>query len=140
MNKVKIVRALLKSLNNGATVTSACKAAGIAQSTYFLWMSKDKKFAKMTERAISSRVHIVEDALFKTAVTGAVSAQKYFLNNRASNKWRDEQPVIMNIEHKTAIFQQIHNNYAANGNGKLEHDGDSRKSKDNTRGRLKVIK
>jgi len=142
IDRYRITRSLLKSFKKGATITRACKAAGVGVSTYFYWCAKNPKFAKITGDAINSRITYVEDALYKNCITGSVTAQKYFLNNRNSNKWRDEQPVYVNIEHKTAIFQQIHHNYQANGNGKIEkelHERNTKTSGDNPRGRIQVI-
>lgn len=139
IRKYRVARALVKSFTKGATIARACKAADIAQSTYFYWLHKDPKFAEMVNRAVESRITYVEDALYKNCITGSVTAQKYFLNNRKSHKWRDE-PVVMNIEHKTAIFQQIHNHYSPNGNGKLKHEGHTTtESGDNARSRLQVV-
>lgn len=134
----KAIKTVLRSLNSGSTIKSACNNANISTVTYFSWANKYPKFKKLADKAIKSRINFVEDALFKTAVTGSVSAQRYFLNNRQSHRWKDE-PITVNVEHKTAIFQQIHHHYSESK--KIEHtnERDTIEVRDNTRDSLQVI-
>ena len=93
---VKHQEAVIDGLKDGATITDACKAAGIERTIYYLWCVKEPEFAKKAEAAKDSRIYRVEDALFKSALDGNVTAQIYFLQNRASDKWQDKRAVDLN--------------------------------------------
>lgn len=84
---------IILSLNNGATVSSACDGAKISRSTFYQWYKTDPAFAKKVDQAQESRVQHVEDALYKNAITGSLTAQIFFLCNRAPEKWKNVQKV-----------------------------------------------
>jgi len=137
--KYRIVRTLLKSLSSGNTVEVACKSASLSPWTYYYWVNKHPRFQKLAERCKDSRIEAVEDALFKSAIKGSTNAQRYFLNNRRAHKWKDD-PIIVNVEQKLSIFQQIHNNYSTNGH-KIEESDDNghRKVRNDVGDRITVI-
>jgi hypothetical protein len=95
-NKVKAVKkAIIKSLEKGAYITAACKAAKISPVTFYEWLRKDKEFAKSVDIAQESRIGIVEDALFKRAEKGNMTAIIFFLCNRAGDRWKS----LTKVEH-----------------------------------------
>jgi len=83
-------RVIIESLKNGSTRTAACQKAKMERITFYRWLNASKKFRKRVEEALLSQVGVVEDALYKSAVEGNVTAQKFFLYNRASGKWKDK--------------------------------------------------
>lgn len=85
----KIKRIIIESIRNGATLTKACAEASITRQTFYRWIKIAKSFKRDVEEAIEGQIGVVEDALYKAAVEGNVVAQKFFLCNRASDKWKD---------------------------------------------------
>ena len=94
-------RVIIESLENGSTRTAAAKQAGIGRRTFYHWMAASKKFANRVNEALLTQVSVVEDALYKTAVEGSVAAQKFFLCNRASKRWKDR--IEEKIEHSGEV-------------------------------------
>jgi hypothetical protein len=82
-------RIIIQNLKNGATKTKACAEANIERMTLYRWMALSKSFKRDVEEAIEIKIGVVEDALYKIAVEGNLATQKFFLCNRAPNKWKD---------------------------------------------------
>jgi len=95
--------AILESLTNGATITEACKAAGIERSTLWRWQQKYPSVREAVEFALQARIEIVEDALFKKAAMGHVTAMIFWLCNRAPDRWRN----VQKIEHSGKVEGEI---------------------------------
>lgn len=91
--KKDVKPAIIVSLKNGATVAAACQGANIVRSTFYQWYKQDPAFGKKVDEAQESRVQHVEDALYKNAITGSLTAQIFFLCNRAPEKWKNVQKV-----------------------------------------------
>lgn len=87
--KIK-VKKILASLKNGATITKACEEAKLDRTAFYKWKNKDPKNADEYYSIIDSRTLIVEDALFKTATMGNITAQIFWLKNRADKRWMDK--------------------------------------------------
>lgn len=89
------MRAIVKSLEGGASYFAACKAANLGWATFYNWRSgvKDKRgntFGDLVQRIWDSRVEMVEDEHFKLAMRGNYQAQQFFLTNRKPTRWRKE--------------------------------------------------
>jgi len=82
-------RAFLESLKSGITIKDASEAAGIDRTTVWLWRKKWKGFNNKIFSIIDSRTQTVEDALYGSALSGNVTAQIFWLKNRAHDRWRD---------------------------------------------------
>lgn len=89
--------AFLKSLESGVTIKDAAEAAGVSRVTAWRWR-KSKTFKKKVLAIIDSRTQTVEDALFATALKGNVTAQIFWLKNRASDRWKDVKEVAGSLE------------------------------------------
>lgn len=83
-------KAIIESLKNGSTRAAACQKAGIQRMTFYRWINTSEEWRRSVEEALLSRVGVVEDALYKAAAEGNVAAQKFFLLNRASGKWKEK--------------------------------------------------
>lgn len=75
----------------GNTITSVCEAMDISVTTYWNTKQCDAEFAAQCHKAMNFRAELVEDALFYSALAGAVGAQKFFLTNRAPKRWKDQR-------------------------------------------------
>jgi len=77
----------------GNSISSVCDAMDISLTTYWNTKQRNATFAAQCAKAMSYRAHLVEDALFYSALGGAVQAQKFFLVNRAGDRWKSEHHV-----------------------------------------------
>ena len=89
----RVIKAILKSLKSGASVNSACQSAGVSVVTFWTWRKKDKRLDTLAKSIYDSRITIVEDALYKSALEGNTTAQIFFLKNRGTDRWRDKQEI-----------------------------------------------
>lgn len=85
--------AIIESLNNGSSIIAACKGAGIQPVTFWRWRKADPSLEDEAAVAVTSRVMIVEDALYNSAIKGNITAQMFFLMNRAPENWKDKRAV-----------------------------------------------
>jgi len=74
---------------NGNTIVNICDAMDIDPSTYRKARAADPEFAKEVDEAKKIRLHLVEDALFMSAISGNVLAQKFYLVNRSGGEWKE---------------------------------------------------
>jgi hypothetical protein len=97
MNSTKrnaIKKALLESLDKGATVTAACESAGIARKTFYEWLKEDLNFCNEISHSQQGAILTVEDALYRNATQGGkgfgdTTAQIFFLCNREPDRWKN---------------------------------------------------
>lgn len=128
----KKLLAVAKSLQNGSSISAACEGAKMSRATLWYWR-KDEKVNALIQKLIDSQIQIVEDALFKRAigyryeeetkereisasdkkvvkvttkeVAPDVTAQIFFLTNRAPERWRDRRALVNNT-----ILNRVDNN------------------------------
>jgi len=74
---------------NGNTIVNICDAMDIDTSTYRKARAADPEFAKEVDEAKKIRLDLVEDALFMSAISGNVLAQKFYLVNRSNGEWKE---------------------------------------------------
>ena len=79
----------LAHLRGGARRMSAAEAVGVAYSTVWRAMQSDTEFQTAVNHAEMRANELVEDALFRAAIDGNVTAQQVWLYNRAPEDWRD---------------------------------------------------
>ncbi len=89
----KVLKAILRSLENGAGIQAACKAAGITTMSFWRWRKKNPKLDKLVATLLEGQIEIVEDALYKSALAGNTTAQIFFLTNRAPERWKDRRAI-----------------------------------------------
>lgn len=92
-NKRAVKPVIISSLMDGTTVSGACAGAKISRETFYAWYREDPDFAKKVDEAKESRVQHVEDALYKNAIGGGLTAEIFFLCNRAPGRWKNVQKV-----------------------------------------------
>lgn len=90
--------------------------------TFYNWLARDDDFAADVDAAMQSRIKVVEDALFRKAESGNVTACIFWLCNRDKGRWEHvakiEHKGGMDIVHKADLAGLIE---AARNNG---HDAD----------------
>lgn len=84
---------------DGLTDEQIARNMGINPATLYEWKRKYPKIAESLKRSKDVADRQVENALFKNAISGNITAQIFWLKNRKPDKWRDKQE----YEDKTAI-------------------------------------
>ena len=93
-NSDAIKKAVLESLEHGASRTAACAAAGCSRDWFYSLLKTDEDFKAAVVKAEECAVHKVEGALFDAAthINNAgnfnLGAQMAFLCNRAPDRWK----------------------------------------------------
>ncbi len=75
---------------DGLTDLQIAKNIGIQQSTFYDWKLKHAEFSEALKRSKDVADYEVENALFKKAKMGDVTAQIFWLKNRKPKQWRDK--------------------------------------------------
>lgn len=97
-------KAFIELLGNGHTITFAAKQCGVSRTTIYFHRQADEEFDKAIRVALDSRCQVVEDALYRRAVDGHVTAMIFWLCNREAARWRNVNQVSINQE------THVHNN------------------------------
>lgn len=119
----------LEFIETGHTITSACEELGITRTAYYLWRHRNEEFRRDADLALISQISVVEDALFKKALGGNVTAQIFYLINRGGGKWQhcsrvyhsasQELQVLLSTDRPKIIDSVAHRDNGENGsNGK----------------------
>ena len=62
---------------------------GICVSTVYDWMNKNPEIAAAIKKGRDKSIDMVENALFKSAINGNVTAMIFYLKNRAPERYKD---------------------------------------------------
>lgn len=98
--RYRTARRIIKNLQNGVSLHMACQAAGLNPSTFWKWRQIPQKktgilrFGLFIRGILDSRTQLVEDSLYKNALKGNVTAQIFWLKNKAG--WKDSPTVLVN--------------------------------------------
>jgi len=98
MSRNRQKEALLESLRGGVSISEACKAVNLSRDTIWRWRKKWKGFDNKIFSIIDSRTQTVEDALYASALKGNVTAQIFWLKNRAKDRWSDRTTHEVTLE------------------------------------------
>ena len=121
----KFMHAVLRSLKDGAAMHTACEQASINIVTFWKWRKKKKRLAEIVEAIYESRIQNVEDALYRNALTGNVTAQIFFLKNR-SDKWQDTPMIEERHLHINTYVQLVKSIQKENEQARTEISSKSR--------------
>lgn len=75
---------------DGLTDEQIANNMGIACSTFYDWKKKNSEFSEALKKNKEVVDFEVENALFKNAMNGNVTAQIFWLKNRKKKEWRDK--------------------------------------------------
>ena len=84
--RISTIKRLLRAFQAGATITAACKAAGISDTIYFRWRKEWPNLRKRVDELMQCRTQYVIDSVYKNAINGKEASQKLWLINRGG--WR----------------------------------------------------
>ena len=86
---MKTVGLVIAELHAGKTLREACDEAGVPVGTLLQRVERNASARQRLDAALRTTVAVVEDALYEAAVAkGNVTAQQFFLCNRAPERWR----------------------------------------------------
>lgn len=106
-SKKAIKNAVLTMIESGVSISKACTASGIGRTAFYRWCNCEEKFNNSVEMAKQSRISFVEDSLFKSCLDGNVTAQIFFLTNKADKLWRDRRAVINNNVNTSVVNNSV---------------------------------
>jgi len=96
--KSRTIRQIRLNLYQGGGLHKACEVAGISYVTLWTWRNGSHRIDNYIRRILESRVQLVEDALYKGAISGNTVAQIFYLKNRGRN-WNNDQPGVKLEQH-----------------------------------------
>ena len=73
----------------GLYIKEIAAKMGIAVSTVYDWMNKNPEIAAAIKKGRDKSIDMVENALFKSAISGNVTAMIFYLKNRAPERYKD---------------------------------------------------
>jgi hypothetical protein len=73
----------------GLTMDQIAHTLGMGKTTLYEKVNTYAEFSNAIEQGRSKGIAQVTNALFKKATDGDVAAQKYYLNNRDNDNWKD---------------------------------------------------
>lgn len=75
---------------DGLTKEQIAHNIGIGRTTLYEWEQKEPNIANVLKRSREIVDFEVENALYKSAMNGNVTAQIFWLKNRRKEQWRDK--------------------------------------------------
>ena len=73
----------------GLYIKEIAAKMGICVSTVYDWMNKNPEIAAAIKKGRDKSIDMVENALFKSAINGNVTAMIFYLKNRAPERYKD---------------------------------------------------
>ena len=84
----------------GLYIKDIAAKMGISVTTVYDWMNKDPKIAASIKKGRDKSIDMVENALFKSAINGNVTAMIFYLKNRAPERYKDRVDNNINTDIK----------------------------------------
>ena len=73
----------------GLYIKDIAAKMGISVTTVYDWMNKNPEIAAAIKKGRDKSIDMVENALFKSAINGNVTARIFYLKNRAPERYKD---------------------------------------------------
>lgn len=73
----------------GLYIKDIAAKMGIGVTTVYDWMNKNPEIAAAIKKGRDKSIDMVENALFKSAINGNVTAMIFYLKNRAPERYKD---------------------------------------------------
>lgn len=95
----------------GLTKEQIARCLGMSECTLYDKQNKFPEFSKAIETGRAKGVETISNALFGTARDGHFPAQRYYLQNRAPEAWRDSSDIVhkgdVKITHEVIAVSEI---------------------------------
>lgn len=85
---------------SGLSMEQIAKNVGVAKKTLYEWQKKESSISNALKKGREVVDFEVENALYKSAMSGNVTAQIFWLKNRMADSWKDK---IVDSENEEAI-------------------------------------
>jgi hypothetical protein len=87
------LKSIFRSIQDGCSITGACRKVGIEYMTLYLWMQKDPRLKEKIHALADSRVEVVEDTCYSRLIGERASPVEYifYLKNRNPKRWNNDQ-------------------------------------------------
>lgn len=85
----KRVSAIVSTLADGLSISSACEAAGIARPTYYEWLAEEPDFAAKVEAAIETGTDRLEEIARRRAADSSDTLLIFLLKARRPGVYRE---------------------------------------------------
>ena len=82
----------------GLYIKDIAAKMGISVSTVYDWMNKNPDIAAAIKKGRDKSIDMVENALFKSAINGNVTAMIFYLKNRAPERYKDRVDKNINTD------------------------------------------
>ena len=82
----------------GLYIKDIAAKMGISVTTVYDWMNKNPKIAAAIKKGRDKSIDMVENALFKSAINGNVTAMIFYLKNRAPERYKDRVEKNINTD------------------------------------------
>lgn len=92
---------------NGLTDEQIAHNMGIVTSTFYEWKKKYPKFSEVLKKNKEVVDLEVENALLKSALSGNITAQIFWLKNRKAKEWREKVEVTNNTEELNKVRELL---------------------------------
>lgn len=73
----------------GLYIKDIAAMMGVCVTTVYDWMNKNPDIAAAIKKGRDKSIDMVENALFKSAISGNVTAMIFYLKNRAPERYKD---------------------------------------------------
>ena len=84
----------------GLYIKDIAAKMGISVTTVYDWMNKNPKIAAAIKKGRDKSIDMVENALFKSAINGNVTAMIFYLKNRAPERYKERVDNNINTDIK----------------------------------------
>lgn len=82
----------------GLYIKEIAAKMGVCVSTVYDWMNKNPEIAAAIKKGRDKSIDMVENALFKSAINGNVTAMIFYLKNRAPERYKDRVDQNINTD------------------------------------------
>lgn len=92
---------------NGLTEEQIAHNMGIGRTTLFEWKKKEPNIANALKKTKEIVDLEVENALYKNAMNGNITAQIFWLKNRRKAQWRDKVEYETNVDELNKVKELL---------------------------------
>lgn len=84
---------IVQMYETGSTLSEIAENIGVTERTLYSWRANKPEFFQALKKAQNIADKLVEESLFRNAISGNVVAQIFWLKNRQPDLWRDKQSI-----------------------------------------------
>lgn len=101
---------LRKWAEDGATNDQIAGMIGIHRATFYRWIKRSGDIRDALKKGKEIADCQVENALYKTALAGNVTAMIFWLKNRRPDKWRERRASVVTVAPDDGFIEALKGN------------------------------